>query len=363
MTRRDGIRIAVWAAGLALVGATLAPLVPTDDWWVRALDFPRPLLALLLVLAMAAWPLLDRRAASWALLAGLVAALGLQLRWLWPYTPLHPVQALPAGDCAPEDRLSVVVANLRVSNQGAGPFLDAVRRADPDAVFAVEVDPGWLRALQPLEAAYPHHVLHPRADFWGFALYTRLETVQPEVRHLVSGYVPSLRTGLRLRSGAVVTFHGLHPKPPLPSEGTGQRDAELLLAAEEVRGGGAALIGGDLNAVAWSPVTRLLQRVGGMLDPRVGRGVFATFPTWLPGPLRFPIDHVFFTPEFRLLAVERLPDIGSDHLPLLARLCHRPEAVAEARERVPQAGEADFRRAQEAILDGREDTGEAKPPD
>jgi endonuclease/exonuclease/phosphatase (EEP) superfamily protein YafD len=312
---------------------------------------------------MAAWPLLDRRAASWVLLAGLVAALGLQLRWLWPYTTLHPIQALPAGDCAPDRRLSVVVANLRTSNQGAGRFLDEVRRTDPDMVFIVEVDHGWVRALQPLEAAYPHHVLHPRADFWGLALYTRLEMVEPGIRHLVSGYVPSLRTGLRLRSGAVVAFHGLHPKPPMPREGTGQRDAELLLAAEAVRGGGAALIGGDLNAVAWSPVTWLMQRVGGLLDPRIGRGIFATFPTWLPGPLRFPIDHVFFTPEFRLLGVERLPDIGSDHLPLLVRLCHRPEAAAEARERVPQAGEADLRRAREMIRDGREDTGEVRPPD
>lgn len=356
-------RIALWAVGLLLIGATLAPLLPTDDWWARALDFPRPLLAVLLLAGLAAWPLLDRRrGASRALLAGLLGALGLQLHALWPYTPLHPLQALPAGECPEERRLSAVVANLRVNNAGAGPFLEAVRRADPDLVFVVEVDHGWLRALQPLEAAYPHRLLHPRADYWGFALYTRFELVGPEVRHLVSGYVPSLRTGLRLRSGAVVGFHGLHPKPPLPTEGTGQRDAELLLAAAAVHEGGAALIGGDLNAVAWSPVTRLLQQIGGLLDPRIGRGIFPTFPTWLPAPLRFPIDHIFFTPEFRLLAVEQLPDIGSDHLPLLARLCHLPEAAEEARQRTPRAGEAERRRAREMIRDGQEDTREARPP-
>jgi hypothetical protein len=113
------------------------------------------------------------------------------------------------------------------------------------------------------------------------------------------------------------------------------------------------VVGGDLNAAAWSTITGLMQRIGGLLDPRVGRGFFLTFPTWLPAPLRFPIDHVLFTPEFRLLAVEVLPDIGSDHLPLLARLCHVPgDAAALA---VAPPTEAERRRAREAIEDGRAD--------
>jgi endonuclease/exonuclease/phosphatase (EEP) superfamily protein YafD len=222
----------------------------------------------------------------------------------------------------------------------------------------VEVDPGWVRALRPLEERYPHRLIHPRDDFWGFALYTRLELVGPEVRHLLSDYVPSSRTGLRLRSGAEVAFHGLHPKPPPPGEGTGQRDAELLLAAEAVRReGGAALLGGDLNAVAWSAITALVQRIGGLLDPRIGRGFFVTFPVWLPAPLRVPIDHVLATPGFGLVALERLPDIGSDHLPLHAVLCHRPGAAPPPGGAGRAAGpsERDRRRAREAIEDGRED--------
>ena len=349
--------IAAWPAGLVLVAATALPFAPTDDWWVRALEFPRPALAALLALAALGgiWPALDRgRAAIWAMLAAVLAALGFQLHAMWPYTPLHPVRVPSAADCAPEDSLSVVTANLREGNHGAAPFLAEVRRARPDFVFVVEVDPRWVEALRPLEEDHPYRVLHPRGDFWGFALYARLELVEPEVRHLLSGYVPSLRTGLRLGSGAVVEFHGLHPKPPTPGHGTGMRDAELLLAAEAVRAGGRpALVGGDLNAAAWSTITGLMQRIGGMLDPRVGRGFFLTFPTWVPTPLRFSIDHVLFTPGFRLLAVEVLPDVGSDHLPLLARLCHAP-GDAGARAVAPPT-EAERRRAREAIENGRED--------
>lgn len=354
---RRGAGIAASTAGLVLVAATALPFAPTDDWWVRALEFPRPALAALLALAAlgGAWAALDRRRASaWVLLAAVLAALGFQLHRMWPYTPLHAVQVPSAADCAPEDSLSVVAGNLREGNRGAPRFLEEVRRTRPDLVFVVEVDPRWVEALRPLEEDYPNRVLHPRGDFWGFALYARLELVEPEVRHLLTGYVPSLRTGLRLGSGAVVGFHGLHPRPPTPGHGTGLRDAELLLAAEAARAGGRpAVVGGDLNAAAWSTITGLVQRIGGLLDPRIGRGFFLTFPAWVPVPLRFPIDHVLFTPEFRLLAVEVLPDIGSDHLPLLARLCHMPGGAA-ARAVAPPT-EAERRRAQEAIDDGRAD--------
>ena len=353
---RLGAGIAAWTAGLVLVAATALPLIPTDDWWVRALEFPRPALAALLALAtLGAWAALDRRSVStWVLLAAVLAALGFQLHRMWPYTPLHPVQVQSAGDCAPEDGLSLVVANLREGNHGAARFLEEVRHARPDLVFVAEVDPYWVEALRPLHEDYLNRVLHPRDDFWGLALYARVGLVEPEIRHLLTGYVPSLRTGLRLGSGAVVEFHGLHPKPPTPRQGTGLRDAELLLTAEAARAGGRpAVVGGDLNAAAWSTITGLMQRIGGLLDPRVGRGFFLTFPTWVPAPLRFPIDHVLFTPEFRLRAVKVLPDIGSDHLPLLARLCHVP-GDARTPDIAPPT-EAERRRAREVIENGRED--------
>ncbi|WP_132293568.1 endonuclease/exonuclease/phosphatase family protein [Roseicella aquatilis] len=343
---------------LVLIAATALPLAPTDDWWVRAFDFPRPQLAVLLALGVVAALALPGRGRPLRLilLAGLLAALGQQLAWLWPYTPLHTVQTRREENCAAAERLSVVIANLRAGNNGAGPFLEAVRAAAPDLVFVVEVDPGWVRALRPLEETYPHRLLHPRDDFWGFALYARLDLIAPEARHLLSEYVPSARAGIRLRSGAEVGFHGLHPKPPLPGEGTGQRDAELLLAAEAVRQEGRpAVLGGDLNSVAWSDASVLARRIGGLLDPRIGRGPYVTFPTWLPQPLRFPIDHILATPEFRLLTLDRLPDVGSDHLPLLAVLCHAPDAAMPA----TPPSEVDRQRVREAIRDGREDAARA----
>jgi endonuclease/exonuclease/phosphatase (EEP) superfamily protein YafD len=76
------------------------------------------------------------------------------------------------------------------------------------------------------------------------------------------------------------------------------------------------IVAGDLNDVAWSRTTHLFQRTGGLLDPRVGRGFFNTFDT-RSRLTRVPLDHVFASRHFLLVELRRLPDIGSDHFPII----------------------------------------------
>lgn len=345
-------RAFVLALAAALLLATALPLLRGNAWWMRVFDFPRPQFAALLALALvAAAALFERRRRSVrALLAVLLLALGHQLWRIRPYTPLHAVQAGAAAECPAGDRLSVLVANLQVSNEGPERFLDLVARRAPDLVLALEIDAEWARALEPLHAQYPHRLVEPRPSPWGIALYSRLPLVEPRVGELVSDYVPSIRAGVRLPSGATVAFHGLHPKPPvIGKHGTAMRDAELLLAALAIRREGRpAVLAGDLNDVAWSRTTALMQRAGGLLDPRIGRGLYPTFPARLPPPLRWPIDHVFFTGEFRLLAMDHGPPVGADHLPFQVALCLAPEAA----QPVPGPRPGDAERIEAAILAG-----------
>jgi endonuclease/exonuclease/phosphatase (EEP) superfamily protein YafD len=186
-------------------------------------------------------------------------------------------------------------------------------------------------------------------------LFSRFPLVDPQVRFLLDDYVPSIKTGLRLPSGARIDLYGVHPKPP-PRQDTARRDAELLIVAREVRAEGApAIVAGDLNDVAWSRTTRLFQDVSGFLDPRIGRSPYATFNADWP-LLRWPLDHVFFEDSFGLLDIAVMEDIGSDHFPLFVGLCHDPAAADAQAE--PNLAPSSIDDVREQIREGREEARE-----
>lgn len=106
------------------------------------------------------------------------------------------------------------------------------------------------------------------------------------------------------------------------------------------------MVFGDLNDVAWSDTSRLFQRISGLLDPRIGRGLFNTFNAnhwWL----RWPLDHIFISDDFMVCDLKRLPHIGSDHFPVYGKFQYSPRAKMEHDKPTPEHG--DLREAAEKI--------------
>ena len=79
------------------------------------------------------------------------------------------------------------------------------------------------------------------------------------------------------------------------------------------------LIAGDLNDVVWSHVDALTGTQNLLYDVRVGRGFYNSYNAENIF-MRWPLDHVFVTKEFRLKKLERLSKIGSDHFPIYVEL-------------------------------------------
>ena len=90
----------------------------------------------------------------------------------------------------------------------------------------------WDAQLASVKARYPHRLTRPRPDYFGLHLLSRFELVEPEIRFLIDGYVPSIRKGVRLPSGALIDFHGVHPKPP-PYQDTAWRTGVFQAAASD----------------------------------------------------------------------------------------------------------------------------------
>jgi endonuclease/exonuclease/phosphatase (EEP) superfamily protein YafD len=253
----------------------------------------------------------------------------------------------------PERTLRLLISNVKMENRNADALVALVRAHAPDVVLAAEGDAWWDEQLRALDADYPHAVRRPQDNHYGLHLFSKLDLADVEVRFLVDEDVPSIRVTLRLRSGDTIRLYAVHPRPPLPQQGSEARDAELLIVGREVAEGDGrpTIVAGDLNDVAWSHTTSLFQRTSHLLDPRRGRGFFNTFPANYPFLLRWPLDHVFHDDSLTLVSLRCLPNIGSDHLPVLAELQHQPKAEAVQEEPTPDAG--DHEEARDRIRDGR----------
>lgn len=314
-------------AGL-LVLLTLLPLSRHEAWWVRGLDFPRLQLAVLgLVLLGAQLLALDRsQAASWWVMGATLACVAYQGWWILPYLPLHPREVRSAPRTGVEETVAVMAVNVLTPNRNAEGLKEIVRRRRPDVLVAVETDAWWQEQLDSLQGEYPHALRCPLDNLYGMHLYSRLPLEDARVQFLVEPDVPSMHAVLVLPSGRRVRMHCLHPAPPSPSENeeSSERDAELVIVGESVAGAELpVIVTGDLNDVAWSATTRLFRKVSGLLDPRIGRGMYNTFHARYPF-LRWPLDHLFHSRHFTLVRLERLEAFGSDHFPILVELALTP---------------------------------------
>lgn len=352
MRNRGALALAVLVAVLSIVVvfATLLPLSTAGTWWIRALDFPRVQVLAIAVVAVVCGLVTPIGPRRWKCVGAalLIPCIVMQAAKVLPYTPLWPERSV-AGSPSPKRSVRILVSNVRMDNRDSEKVWSVIRRHDPDIVVVLEADAWWQAQLSELAASRPHTVLVPQDNTYGLLLYSRLKLDAPKVEFLVESDVPSVRTGVELESGERFELYVVHPKPPAPSEAkdTDERDAELLIVGDRIADRGRpAVVAGDLNDVAWSRTTELFLETSGLLDPRIGRGLYSTFHAehWF---LRWPLDHVFHTEHFLLSSLERLETVGSDHFPILVHLTLDPDAPAL--QDAPEADAEDRRRASEKI--------------
>ncbi len=353
--------------GLAiiLIFVTLWGLLPVDYWWVRGADFPRiqilwlgliSLLGLVFFLVLGESSRLFFDGSDKVLLLLLIVALIYQLKMVIPYTKIWRKQVKDASTRANADQIKIIVANVLMTNDNKQALIDLVNKQRPDVLLTLETNKAWETALKAIESDYPYTVKVPLENLYGMHLYSKIELIDPIVQFLIIDDIPSIHTKLRLNE-QIICFYCLHPMPPSPTEAekSTTRDAELLLVGRHIKEQQQpAILAGDLNDVAWSKTTRRFQRISGLLDPRIGRKFINTFHVRFPF-LRWALDHIFHSPCFTVVRIERLPSIGSDHFPVLTILQFEPEkAVAQAQQLAPADSE-EIAAAKQTIQEGKKE--------
>ncbi|MFG6667371.1 endonuclease/exonuclease/phosphatase family protein [Halomonas sp. HNIBRBA4712] len=343
--------------GLAmlLLLVTAIPHVRIRWWLVRSFEFPRVQIALV-ALCNAAAAMLLLEPGHWRSATGIFSLIVLIVQggYILPWTRLWPAEVLAAQTPDESRQLTLMISNVLTPNRNAQGLIDMVEANQPDILITLESDDWWQTTLDAaLEEHWSYSVKIPLDNLYGMHLYSRLELTDTEVKWLIQDDIPSIHTFVTLDSGERIRLFAVHPRPPAPSESEKSlwRDAELLWVGKHIHEDPQpSLVAGDLNDVAWSRTTRRFCRVGGMLDPRRGRGMFSTFHASYPF-LRWPLDHIFVTEHFTLVSMRRLQAFGSDHFPIIATFSYTPARQDE--QETPEATEEEREQANETIAEGK----------
>lgn len=327
----------------------LLPLIKNDYWTFRVLEYPRLQKLSIGVLLFITCILSRERIGNiyWGLLLLLAACILYLLYTIYPYTILSPVEMKRVKNENDHQDLKLFAANVLQENTCYEKLMEQITSYRPHVVFLVETNAAWQNGMKAMEGLYPHTLHQPLENTYGLLLYSQLPLLKKEIRYLADKEVPSVLITVQLPSGAEVVIYGLHPKPPVPGESmySTAKDKELMKVAFEVEGlQKPCIVMGDLNDVAWSYVTKLFQKVSGLLDPRRGRGFYSTFSAkhwWM----RFPLDYIFCSSHFGLVSMKKMPHNGSDHFAMFIHLKYLPH-LQEVQEK-PVADEKEKEEAAE----------------
>jgi len=317
-----------------LILINFIPLIRNDYWTFRVFEYPRiQKLSLTVLLFIAIVALSPVSTWTYILKAALLMSIAYLSYQILPFTPIWKKQILSAKHTDRENSISILVSNVYEDNTNYAGCIQTIRQADADIVVLLETNEKWAEELKALDEIYSYAIKEPLNNTYGMIFYSKMELSNSSIEYLVESDIPSIHTQVRLPSGQQVQFYALHPTPPVPNENerSTERDKELLLIAEKAEQHPLpVIVCGDMNDVAWSYTTELFLKMSQLLDPRRGRGLINTFHAHYPF-LRFPLDHIFVSQDFKLQTFKRLDNFDSDHFPIYTALQYEAQASTEQR--------------------------------
>ena len=307
--------IAYYTLSVICFITTIISTLPPTNWVVKFWDIGRLNLAMVMGASfLVGLFFLPEEPLAWIFEALLLVGIGYHISVVYDFFPWRSVEL-----ASTEKRTAVVkviACNVRAKNKQYQRLVDLIQNYQPDIFILTEISGDWSEALSVFDENYPHQVLHPLENTYGICLYSKHPLENTAVKFLVEEEVPSIHATVLMHQQRIQLL-ALHPRPPAPWTIAENKDLELIKIAGMTNYNLLpTIVGGDLNDVGWSRITKNFKMISGLLDPRIGRGLYNTYNALLPC-FRVPVDHFFVSKHFKLLQIKRLEKIGSDHFPVL----------------------------------------------
>ena len=349
--------------GIIAILLTVIPIFAIDYWWIRMFDFPHIQLTILTLLAIVFYLIKFnfRILRDYAFILILIAFFIFHFIKIYPYTPLADKEVGDSFSTEPSKTFTIYNANVLQKNKQYDLVIQEINTLDPDILILTETDRNWQKAIKAnISTAYGYAEEAPLDNTYGILVYSKLEFSDSRINYLIDDSIPSVEAKVKLPSGDMFQLYAIHPTPPMPQENpkSTDRDAEMMtVALYNYDSKLPSLVVGDFNDVAWSKTTKSLKKVGKLLDSRIGRGFYTTFNAKNP-ILRWPLDHLLVSEEFRVKELKKGEKIGSDHFPYYATLTYEPERAREQLPEPPSKDRIEF--AREEIAKEKEDEAKSE---
>jgi endonuclease/exonuclease/phosphatase (EEP) superfamily protein YafD len=215
--------------------------------------------------------------------------------------------------------IKLLLSNVLSSNQQFQTLLDLIEQEQPDIITLQEVTPQWAQALKKLNKIYPYSHIEARQDNFGIAFYSRIPALTIDTQFYGHAELPSITAQITVGK-TPLTIIASHPLPPINTQLYQLRNQQLQAIAKVTKTIDQPIIVlGDLNTSQWSSHFQAFKNNSRLKNARKGFGILPTWPSQLP-MIGIAIDHILLSPEIHVESINTGPNIGSDHLPVIATI-------------------------------------------
>lgn len=211
-----------------------------------------------------------------------------------------------------EPTIKVAHFNLNNSNEGFQETLATIQSTEADLISITETNPLWdSLLLDRLNLDYPFHFTNPSLGLFGMTLFSKnaftyIDTIRYQE-------IPNVIGGIALDEDVTVNFICSHTLPALNYRYYSRLKEHLHKISEYCnRTARPILTFGDYHSVPWSNEIAEFRSNTNLSDSR--RGFTPTFPHGSSTVFEVPIDHIFFSDEFRCLSFSTVSSLYTTHM-------------------------------------------------